>query len=142
MKLDHHGSSGEALFKRKGVARLPLEKLPISQFKPHNILVTPGSPRPKEEGGRAESIRIDIFKLGPGPASRTTCDFVWWLRWSVVLLQLIISVVPWVLYDDWGVMFVTLGGNLLAAITCAMPQWIEEKWASRPLGTHHPSVCL
>ncbi|KAH6980668.1 hypothetical protein BKA56DRAFT_486084, partial [Ilyonectria sp. MPI-CAGE-AT-0026] len=91
-------------------------------------------PRPKEEGGRAESIRIDIFKLGPGPASRPTCDFVWWLGWSVVLLQLLISVVPWVLYGDWGVMFVTLGGNLLAAITCAMPQWIEEKWAARPLG--------
>jgi len=37
------------------------------------------------------------------------------------------------IYDDWGIMMVVLSGNLLAAITCALPQWAQEKWASRKL---------
>ncbi|PNP74977.1 hypothetical protein FNYG_11624 [Fusarium nygamai] len=43
MKMDHHGSSAETFFKKGVIARLSLEKLPITQFRPRNIIVTPGS---------------------------------------------------------------------------------------------------
>ncbi|KAI1407755.1 hypothetical protein F5Y13DRAFT_205672 [Hypoxylon sp. FL1857] len=88
-------------------------------------------PRPLDEGGRAESIRIDIFNLLP--ASHPTCDFVWWLGWMTLLAQVGIAIIPWVLYDDWGIILVTLCGNFLVATTCALPQWTEEKWAAPQL---------
>ncbi|WJG35227.1 uncharacterized protein FOBCDRAFT_200911 [Fusarium oxysporum Fo47] len=43
MKMDHHGSSAETFFKKIGVARVSLEELPMTQFRPRNIIVTPGS---------------------------------------------------------------------------------------------------
>ncbi|KAK2484448.1 hypothetical protein H9L39_02428 [Fusarium oxysporum f. sp. albedinis] len=43
MKMDHHGSSAETFFKKRGVARVSLEELPMTQFRPRNIIVTPGS---------------------------------------------------------------------------------------------------
>lgn len=88
----------------------------------HNL-----DPRLKEEGGRAESLRIDIFQLGPITSVRS--DPVWWLGWATLVVQLVIVVIPWVLYGDWAIMLVTLAGIILVAITCAMPQWTEEKWA-------------
>lgn len=88
-------------------------------------------PRDREEGGRAESIRIDIFELGA--VSTPDRDFVWWLGWITILAQIGIAIVPWALFDDWGIMIVTLCGNLLAAVTSSMPQWMEEKWAGRKL---------
>ncbi|KAF3059525.1 hypothetical protein GL218_04504 [Daldinia childiae] len=91
----------------------------------------PVDPRPEDEGGRAESIRIDVFNLLP--VSRPTCDFVWWLGWVVLLAQVGIAIVPWVLYDDWGIFAITLCGNLFVAATCALPQWTQEKWAGRRL---------
>ncbi|KAI1479021.1 hypothetical protein F4774DRAFT_141496 [Daldinia eschscholtzii] len=89
-------------------------------------------PRPEDEGGRAESIRIDIFNLLP--VTRPTYDFVWWLGWIVLLVQVGIAIIPWVLYDDWGIFLITLSGNLFVAATCALPQWTQEKWAGRLLG--------
>lgn len=88
-------------------------------------------PRPKAEGGREESLRIDIFNLKP--ITKPSLDFVWWLGWFTIVAQVGIAIPPWVRHNDWGPMLVTLSGNLLAAITCAMPQWNQEKWAGRKL---------
>lgn len=96
-------------------------------------------PRPEEEGGRAESIRIDIFNLGP--VSKPTCDFVWWSGWVTILAQVGIAIVPWALYGDWAVLMITLTGTLLVMITCALPQWVQEKWAGRKL-RHEKVTCL
>lgn len=89
------------------------------------------NPRLKAEGGREESIRIDIFHLGP--VSSPALDLAWWLGLATLLIQLGIALVPWVLDGDWAVMMITLCGNLLVIITCAMPQWEDEKWAGRRL---------
>lgn len=85
----------------------------------------------QEEGGQSMSLRIDIFTLGP--VASPSRDFIWWLGWATILAQIGIAVPPWVLYGDWGIMMVALCGNLLAAITCALPQWTQEKWAGRKL---------
>lgn len=87
--------------------------------------------RSEDEGGRAESIRIDVFYLGP--ASTPTRDYIWWSGLGALLIQLVIAIVPWALYGAWGTMLVTLAGISLVAATCAMPQWIEEKWSGRTL---------
>ncbi|KAL9113111.1 MAG: hypothetical protein Q9227_002723 [Pyrenula ochraceoflavens] len=87
--------------------------------------------RSKSEGGRDESIRIDIFNLGS--ASTPVLDLIWWSGWFIILVQFGVAIVPWVLYDDWGILLVTLCGNFLAAVTCAMPQWQQEKCTGRKL---------
>lgn len=69
-------------------------------------------PKPREQGGRADSIRIDIFNLGL--VSTLKLDFVWWFGWVVVLAQFGIAIVPRVLYGDWGPILVTACGSLLA----------------------------
>lgn len=85
-------------------------------------------PRPVEEGGRAESLRVDVFELGAVGSS--ALDVVWWLGWVTMLVQFAIAIVPWAVYGDWTIALVTLCGSFLAIVTCAMPQWIQEKWAA------------
>lgn len=97
-------------------------------------------PRPRDEGGQAESIRIDIFHQNP--ISNVHCDLVWWLGWVTLVIQLAIVIVPGVLYGDWAIMLVTLSGITLVAITCAMPQWVEEKWAIPSKLDHEKVTCL
>jgi hypothetical protein len=81
--------------------------------------------------GRAESIRIDIFELGP--SSVPEIDFTWCLGWLVISAQLVIAILPWIFYGDWGVMMIVSCGNLLVLLTCVSPQWKNEKWAGRKL---------
>ncbi|KAI1762824.1 hypothetical protein GGR53DRAFT_400198 [Hypoxylon sp. FL1150] len=104
----------------------------------HEIRYEVGT-RSREEGGRAESIRIDIFNLLP--VSSPSRDFVWWLGWVTLLVQVGISVIPWVLYDDWGILMVTLCGIFLVAATCALPQWTQEKWGG-PILNRGKVTCL
>lgn len=87
--------------------------------------------RPLEDGGRAESMRIDIFNLGP--PSGPSLDHVWWFGWVTVTLQIGVALIPYILYRDWNILVVVLAGNLLSAITCALPQWSQEKWAGEKL---------
>ncbi|KAI0137999.1 hypothetical protein F4776DRAFT_70092 [Hypoxylon sp. NC0597] len=49
-------------------------------------------PRSKDEGGRAESIRIGIFNLLP--VSRPTCALAWWFVWVTLLAQVMIAIIP------------------------------------------------
>lgn len=96
-------------------------------------------PRSVEQGGGAESLRIDIFELLP--AGSLALDLVWWLGWVVLLIQLAISIIPWAIYGDWSITLVTLCGSFLAITTCALPQWNQEKWAARRVD-RHKVTCL
>lgn len=109
-------------------------------------------PRPVEEGGRAESLRVDVYDLLPvmSPAR----DWVWWLGWATLLVQVAIATIPWGIYGDWTIALITFCGSFLALITCAMPQWIQEKWTARRVegykvscltrgnGSHHIMVII
>lgn len=96
-------------------------------------------PRPVEESGRAESLRIDIFDLLP--VGSPSLDLVWWLGWVTLLIQLAIATIPWAIYGDWSITLVTLCGSFLAIVTCAMPQWMQEKWATGRV-EKHKVTCL
>ncbi|KAM0309461.1 hypothetical protein ACHAO8_009026 [Botrytis cinerea] len=89
--------------------------------------------------GRAESIRIDIFELGA--PSKPNLDLVWWLGWVTIIVQIGIAIPPWYLNKNWGVAMIVLCGNFLAFLTCALPQWRQEKWAGRTL-TSDQVTCL
>lgn len=96
-------------------------------------------PRPVEENGRAESLRVDIFDLLPVGAP--SLDLVWWLGWVTLLIQAAIATIPWAIYGDWSITLVTLCGSSLAIVTCAMPQWMQEKWAAGRV-EKHKVTCL
>ncbi|KAL8831330.1 MAG: hypothetical protein Q9191_000917 [Dirinaria sp. TL-2023a] len=87
--------------------------------------------RGKDQGGKGESIRIDIFSLGP--VSFPDRDFVWWLGWVVIAIQIMVSILPWILHGVRDIMTITICGNLLAVLTGAMPQWAQEKWPTAKL---------
>jgi hypothetical protein len=50
-----------------------------------------------------------------------------------MVAQVGIALVPWIRHGDWGIMMVVLSGNFMALLTCALPQWRDEKWAGRML---------
>ena len=89
--------------------------------------------------GRAESIRIDIFELGI--PSKPTLDLTWWSGWLTIVTQIGIASLPWALYGNWEVIMIVICGNLLAQLTCALPQWRQEKWAGRTLDSENVT-CL
>ncbi|RBR18751.1 uncharacterized protein FIESC28_05892 [Fusarium coffeatum] len=97
-------------------------------------------PRPISEGGRAESIRIDVFHLNP--VKSPTCDMIWWLGWATLATQLVIVTIPGFLYGDWTILLIALVGICLVFITVALPQWNEEKWATPSLLTREKVTCL
>lgn len=87
------------------------------------------------------SIRIDVFDQKP--IRRADIDFVWVLGWVVMIVQIVLSIVPWIVYDDWAIFLITICGTILALVTGALPQWQMEKWAGRPLGAGKKKVtCL
>ncbi|KAG5757287.1 hypothetical protein H9Q72_010135 [Fusarium xylarioides] len=104
----------------------------------HEIRSRPNKESTTEEA-RHQSIRIDIFYLGP--ASPPSSDPVWWSGWGTFLLQIGIALIPCALQGDWGPILITLCGAILVALTCAMPQWSEEKWGTRIL-TRQKVVCV
>lgn len=77
------------------------------------------------------SIRIDIFETDSAPDP--VIDFVWIVGWVVILAQLLISIVPWVRHENWGVFLVTVAGTALALLTSSLRQWKLEKWPGRKL---------
>ena len=80
-----------------------------------------------------ESLRVSVFKVStekrPGVPTR---DWVWCSGFLVLAAQIGIAVVPLVRSDNWSVLFVVLGGTLLALLHGALPQWRRDKWAALP----------
>jgi hypothetical protein len=79
-----------------------------------------------------ESIRIDIFTL-TGNDGRPDIDPKWICSWVVIVVQHILAAIPWILYGDWTTLMVTFCGTIGALATGMLPQWNEEKWASRKI---------
>ena len=83
--------------------------------------------RTRGEQGKV-TFRIDVFE---GTDQKgVDSDRVWWVSWLVILLQQIVAALPWMLYGDWSILFVTLCGTIGALATGMLPQWTKEKWAS------------
>ncbi|EPS33116.1 hypothetical protein PDE_08078 [Penicillium oxalicum 114-2] len=58
-------------------------------------------------------------------------DFVYWSGIFTMAVQLGIAAIPCGLFDDWGILLITVCGNILALATGYLPQWKKEKWACR-----------
>lgn len=58
-------------------------------------------------------------------------DIIYWSGFFVLLVQLVVAAIPCGLFGDWGIMLITVCGNVLAIATGLLPQWKKEKWACR-----------
>ncbi|KAI1160127.1 hypothetical protein F5B18DRAFT_541723 [Nemania serpens] len=71
------------------------------------------------------SMRIDIFDLEEN-SETPVIDFVWAVGWVTIVIQLVISVIPWILWGSWPI------------FTGSLRQWRMEKWPGRLLSTPGP----
>jgi hypothetical protein len=102
----------------------PEEKEPI-------VLVAPqGGPASQPKAW--EALRASVFEVDDEPPCDhgvPTLDWVWFLGFIVILLQLLISIIPWILNNEWATFLIATSGSILALIGASLPQWREEKWA-------------
>ncbi|KAH9206421.1 hypothetical protein DL95DRAFT_249776, partial [Leptodontidium sp. 2 PMI_412] len=87
--------------------------------------------KPLEEDG----IRISVFEALQRPTGSDKTKFLFdrshLYGLGVMLVQLTIASIPVILNREWGVLFITGAGTLLAQIAGALPQWRAEKLPNR-----------
>ncbi|KIW88485.1 uncharacterized protein Z519_11054 [Cladophialophora bantiana CBS 173.52] len=84
-----------------------------------------------------EALRVTVYKIDKDAKLKQgipSLDWVWFLGFAVILIQLMLSILPWILNRDWAPFLVTLSGNCLAVCGASLPQWRKEKWANRTMG--------
>ena len=65
-------------------------------------------------------------------STRTQTDVkILFIAGMVILLQIMLSAIPWILYTSWRVFLITIGGTVLALLTGLLPQWRAENFAAR-----------
>jgi len=79
-----------------------------------------------------EALRVSVYEVDanpPCPHGVPVLDLAWFTGWVVILVQLGISIVPWIIHGDWSAFLISAAGNTLALVEGSLPQWREEKWA-------------
>ncbi|KAI9707963.1 MAG: hypothetical protein M1820_004382 [Bogoriella megaspora] len=88
-----------------------------------------------------EALRISVFEIDQQVDPGTmTHDWKWYSGFAVILLQLVVSCIPVILYSNWFVVTITAAGTMLALIQGTFPQWKKEKWASTKTGGSTVSI--
>lgn len=82
-------------------------------------------------GPKRISLRIDIFEIREN--RQPQIDRVWVLGWITILVQVMVSIVPWARNGDWGICLITTMGSAFALLSGSLRQWRLEKWAGRRL---------
>lgn len=88
---------------------------------------------PLKPGQKAwEALRVSIYDVEPLP--KPAIDLVWLSGPITITLQLIVAMIPWILYEDWSAFVITGCGTCLALIAASLPQWRAEKYAAPRTG--------
>ncbi|KAI1748040.1 hypothetical protein F4782DRAFT_543140 [Xylaria castorea] len=84
-------------------------------------------------------IRIDIVDLEENLRA-PAIYFIWVVGWATILLQLVISAIPWIQSGNWSIFFVTSSGTIFALSTGSLWQWSREKWPEHRLNRLDPNA--
>ena len=87
-----------------------------------------------EHTGKRYALVVTIFQVIEDPGHRAgqpIIDRIWYTGFLAIFLQIIIAVLPGIMYGNWLIAAVTIGGTILATAGGALPQWKAEKWSCR-----------
>lgn len=88
-----------------------------------------------------EALRVSIYQLDDRADDTVPqVDGVWRSGVVTILIQLVLSIVPCLVYREWHVFLITAAGTILALATSSLPQWRDEKWACPKTGG--PTVAI
>ncbi|KAJ8080952.1 hypothetical protein PM082_017787 [Marasmius tenuissimus] len=87
----------------------------------------------KSRHNQRAGLEVTFFDTSDKATGVPDRDWVYYLGVLVILLQMGIAAIPGALDGNWLVMIVTCGGNLLAQLQAALPQWRRELWDARPI---------
>ncbi|KAG1742322.1 uncharacterized protein EDB91DRAFT_1128664 [Suillus paluster] len=96
------------------------------------------SPHYQNPNGLTVSI---YFASKSKPAGIPDKDWVYYSGITTIIAQILLSILPAILNQDWVIFIVTVSGTLLALIGGALPQWRAEKWAARGVDKRE-IICL
>jgi hypothetical protein len=87
-------------------------------------------PRLGREKTPREALRVTVFEVDPRHVpGRTTPDWVFYLGFTAIFVQLGLAVIPWALSRNYLPFVVTISGTALTLLTSALPQWGNKKYA-------------
>ena len=89
-----------------------------------------------EHSGKSYALVVTVFQATENSehrAGQPTIDRIWYSGVLAILLQMIIAALPGLLYGNWLIVTVTLGGTILALAGGSLPQWRAEKWSCRKI---------
>ncbi|KAK4107465.1 hypothetical protein N656DRAFT_785254 [Canariomyces notabilis] len=72
-----------------------------------------------------EALRVTVYEGDdnpPVPHGGPTLDAIWFSGIVVILIQLVVSAVPWIASGDWDIFPVTAAGTVLALHNGSVPQ--------------------
>lgn len=80
------------------------------------------------------ALVISVVKASrSAKAGVPTLDWPWRIGVAVIIVQIVLSAIPGILYNSWSCLVVIAGGTLLCLAQGAIPQWGKEKWSCRDL---------
>jgi hypothetical protein len=82
------------------------------------------------QGHHDAALTVSVFNAS-GPAGVPIHDWLWHSGLTVILIQFIVAIIPWMIHQNWTVPLITTMGTLLALGGGALPQWQAEKWTCR-----------
>ena len=89
----------------------------------------PAPERPKQAG-----LCVSIYKPTPNAiVGEPVYDKISLWGFAIAIFQLGIASIPCGLFDDWGILMITVCGIVLSSAMASLPQWKNEKWACRRL---------
>jgi hypothetical protein len=115
-----------------------------SEMRNEESHVSPREAAPNIPGKRRwEPLRVSVYEVIDSTQyvqGVPTRDWVWFLGFVVIGVELFIAAIPWIVHGQWVAFVITLAGNILAVTGASLPKWTEEKWDS-PRGVG-PTVTL
>ncbi|RSL44927.1 hypothetical protein CEP54_014486 [Fusarium duplospermum] len=107
-------------------------KTPQSTFSNQSQLSGRPTDQSLTNGKPWEALRVSVFTVSKDPNPEhgvPALDVVWYSGLFIIIVQLALSIIPWILYGEWHVFLITVFGNILAIAEGSIPQVREEKWA-------------
>ena len=85
---------------------------------------------------------VGVYDLPGEKAGKPAVDLVYLSGVVVTIIQLGISIIPWILFEDWIIFLITSTGTALAIALGCLPQWRSKKTVALTRGDGAQHVIL